>query len=101
MAMRSLGARLMEDGVQVLRKAKWIEHDLGSGDILKNGELFNNGKLPDNSGLPENDEFPENGSTLGKADLVIASYVLNEMAEDARKRTVRQLWESTGPAIHI
>ncbi|NMA34142.1 MAG: rRNA methyltransferase [Clostridiaceae bacterium] len=96
MAMRSLGARLMEDGVQVLRKAKWIEHDLGSGDILKNGELFNNGKLPDNSGLPENDEFPENGSTLGKADLVIASYVLNEMAEDARKRTVRQLWESTG-----
>ena len=72
-ALRTLGARLMEDGAQasgdgmrVLREAKWIGHDL------------------------ETDDIP------GKADLVIASYVLNEMTADARKRAVQKLWESAG-----
>jgi len=72
-AMRELGARLMEggaqasgDGMRVLREAKWIGHDLETGDI------------------------PE------KADLVIASYVLNEMTTSARRRAVQKLWESAG-----
>ncbi|HOJ80033.1 MAG TPA: small ribosomal subunit Rsm22 family protein [Clostridiales bacterium] len=66
MAMRTLGARLMEDGPRVLRETKWIEHDLETGEIP------------------------------WKADLVIASYVLNEMTGDARKRAARKLWESAG-----
>jgi len=72
-AMLKLGARLMEDGAQalgdgmrVLYEAKWIGHDL------------------------ETDDIP------GKADLVIASYVLNEMAGDARRRAVQKLWDSAG-----
>lgn len=63
-AMRRLGSKLMEYGPQVLRNAKWLEHDL------------------------DTDAIP------GKADLVIASYVLNEMSEDGRKRAIEKLWDS-------
>jgi len=65
-AMRSLGIRLMESGTQVLRRAEWIEHDL------------------------ETDDIP------GKADLVVASYVLNEMTGEVRRRAARKLWDAAG-----
>ena len=77
-AMRELGARLMEDGAQasgdgmrVLREAKWLERDL------------------------ETDHIPE------KADLVITSYVLNEMTADARKRAIQKLWEAAGMILLV
>ncbi len=63
-AMRTLGSKLMEHGPQVLREAKWFEYDL------------------------DTDAVPY------KADLIIASYVLNEMTEDGRKRAIEKLWDS-------
>jgi ribosomal protein RSM22 (predicted rRNA methylase) len=63
-AMRRLGSRLMENGPQALRDAKWLEYDL------------------------DTDPVP------CKADLVTASYVLNEMSEDGRKRAIDKLWDS-------
>jgi ribosomal protein RSM22 (predicted rRNA methylase) len=68
-AMRTLGIKLMEDGPKVLREAKWIEHDLKLDDIAD------------------------------KADLVIASYVLNEMTGDVRERTVQKLWDAAGMVL--
>lgn len=63
-AMRRIGSKLMGHGPKVLRGAKWVEYDL---DV---------------------DAVP------CKADLVIASYVLNEMSEDGRKRAIEKLWDS-------
>lgn len=70
-AMRKLGSRLMEHGPQVLRGAKWIGYDL------------------------EADAVPY------KADLVIASYVLNEMSEDSRRRAAEKLWDAAGMVLLI
>ena len=65
-AMLGLGSKLMEHGPQVLKEAKWQEFDLDTGSIPH------------------------------KADLVIASYVLNEMSVDGRKRAIDKLWDAAG-----
>jgi ribosomal protein RSM22 (predicted rRNA methylase) len=70
-AMRRLGSKLMEHGPQVLQEAKWLEFDLDA------------------------DAVP------CKADLVIASYILNEMSEDGRKRAVEKLWDAAGMILLI
>ncbi len=63
-AMRKVGSELMSDGPVVLQNAEWIEADLTSRQ------------------------------DLSKADLVIESYVLNEMSEDNRRQVINKLWNS-------
>ncbi len=63
-AMLGLGSKLMEHGPKVLQEAKWQEFDL------------------------DTDNIPY------KADLVIASYVLNEMSGDGRKCAIEKLWDA-------
>jgi ribosomal protein RSM22 (predicted rRNA methylase) len=64
-AMRRVGQNLMIEASQPLCNAKWICHDL----IVEN--------------IPE------------KADLVIASYVLNEMGDEERIKIIEKLWNAT------
>ncbi|TFH93920.1 methyltransferase domain-containing protein, partial [Porphyromonas levii] len=70
-AMRKTGKALMQNGSQVLRNAKWISHDLTI------------------------DEIPE------KADLVVASYVLNEMSPEDRIKAAKKLWNATNKMLLI
>lgn len=65
-AMRKIGESMMTHGPQALRDAKWISHDL------------------------TRDPIPL------RADLVVASYVLNEMNDTDRMKTVKKLWDATG-----
>jgi ribosomal protein RSM22 (predicted rRNA methylase) len=69
--MRRLGKRMMESGPEVLRSAKWIPFDLAS------------------------DEVPV------RADLVIASYVLNEMSSHGRLTAAEKLWNSSEKLLLI
>jgi len=64
-AMRELGNKIMSQGSEVLRNAKWKEFDLTIGDINE------------------------------KADLVIASYVLNELSDEERMKAVDKIWNAT------
>ncbi|KOF57746.1 MULTISPECIES: small ribosomal subunit Rsm22 family protein [Clostridium] len=64
-AMREVGQKMMSEGSQFLRRAKWIEYDLTKADITE------------------------------KADLVIASYVLNELDDDERMKAAYKLWKAT------
>jgi ribosomal protein RSM22 (predicted rRNA methylase) len=64
-AMRRIGESMMANGPQALRKANWISHDLTRQPIPL------------------------------KADLVVASYVLNEMSDTDRMKTVKKLWDAT------
>lgn len=70
-AMRKTGKALMQNGSHVLRNAKWISHDLTI------------------------DEIPE------KADLVVASYVLNEMSPEDRIKAAKKLWNATNKMLLI
>ena len=64
-AMLAEGRTLMERGDETLRSAAWLKRDLTTGL----------------AGL--------------RAELVIASYVLNEMEAEERKRCALRLWEAT------
>lgn len=64
-AMMNTGRTMMEYGSPVLRAAEWIQCDLVTDDIRQ------------------------------KADLVIASYVLNEMSEQGSLIAATKLWGST------
>lgn len=70
-AMRSVGKALMKNGSQALQNAKWIPCDINS------------------------DEFS------GGAELVIASYVLNEMPDTEKIRALEKLWKATGMLLLI
>ncbi|MFL0249406.1 small ribosomal subunit Rsm22 family protein [Clostridium neuense] len=63
-AMREIGQKMMSQGTNILKNAKWVEYDLTAGDI------------------------PE------KADLVIASYVLNELNDSERIKAADKLWKA-------
>ena len=64
-AMRRLGEALMQSGSSVLQSARWI-----SRDVTK--------------------------EALGEtADLVVASYLLNELSEENRLKAALQLWNAT------
>lgn len=63
-AMSTIGMELMQSGYSVLRNAKWISADITAK------------------------EFPY------KADLVTASYVLNEMTDSDRTAAVKKLWSA-------
>lgn len=65
-SMRKAGSTLMQSGDDVLRAAEWQNFD-----------------------LTENRPLP-------KADMVIESYVLNEMTEEMRLRVVENLWDAAG-----
>ncbi|WP_150275359.1 small ribosomal subunit Rsm22 family protein [Paenibacillus tepidiphilus] len=65
-AMRSIGQRLMKESHSAaLREAGWHRHDLVQDRVAS------------------------------RADLVVASYVLNELSDSDRKRTVEELWQAT------
>lgn len=64
-AMINIGKDIMKCSPEVLCNAEWIKNDLTV------------------------DEIPE------QADLVIASYVLNEMSAEKRMETVKKLWDAT------
>ena len=68
-AMRSAGQRLMQSGDDALRSADWQDFDLTH-------------------------EKP-----LPAADLVIESYVLNEMTEDMRLAVAEKLWNAAGTML--
>lgn len=70
-AMTQVGRRMMQEGSQVLQDAKWMEYDLTTGEIP------------------------------GKADLVIASYVLNELTEEERIKAVDKLWQAADKIVLI
>lgn len=70
-AMRKIGKKIMSNGSEALCKAEWKEYDFTKDDIEE------------------------------KADLVIASYVLNELKEDERIKAVEKLWNSTGKILLI
>jgi ribosomal protein RSM22 (predicted rRNA methylase) len=63
-AMQQIGHKMMQEGSQVLKEAKWIEYDFTKDNITE------------------------------KADLVIASYVLNELNDDERIKAVDKLWNA-------
>jgi ribosomal protein RSM22 (predicted rRNA methylase) len=70
-AMRTIGKRMMQDGSKVLINSSWVEYDLTKGEIEE------------------------------RADLVIASYVLNELTDNERIKAVDKLWEATNKIILI
>ncbi|SHJ16017.1 small ribosomal subunit Rsm22 family protein [Lutispora thermophila] len=70
-AMVQVGQRMMREGSPVLRNAEWVNYDLAM------------------------DEIPE------KADLVIASYVLNELTEKERIKALDKLWQSADKILLI
>jgi len=63
-AMREIGEKMMLEGSEVLKKSRWVEYDLTKGSIAE------------------------------KADLVIASYVLNELSDEERIKAVDKLWNA-------
>lgn len=70
-AMRQVGEKLMSSGSKALNNAKWIEHDLTVGEITE------------------------------KADLVVASYVLNELDNDERLKVALKLWNAANKMVLI
>ncbi|MDF2943106.1 MAG: ribosomal methyltransferase Rsm22 [Herbinix sp.] len=64
-AMLQIGQKMMKNGSRILNNSKWIKHDLVRDTITE------------------------------KADLIIASYVLNELDDDNRIKAVDQIWEAT------
>jgi ribosomal protein RSM22 (predicted rRNA methylase) len=64
-AMRQIGEKMMVEGSKSLKNARWIKQDLTSGNISE------------------------------KADLVISSYVLNELNDEERIKAVDKLWDAT------
>lgn len=64
--MRNTGQALMQEGPDVLKNARWLGADLMTADLSK------------------------------PHDLVIASYVINELAESDREEAVKKLWQSAG-----
>lgn len=70
-AMRELGHKMMLEGSEALKKSKWAEYDLTKDDITE------------------------------KADLVIASYVLNELSDEERIKAVDKLWNAASKVALI
>ena len=70
-AMRRLGEALMETGSPALQSARWIDRDITKENL---------------------------GVT---ADLVVASYVLNELSEENRLKAARSLWNTAGQMLLI
>lgn len=70
-AMINMGKSLMNSGSKYLRDAKWIKYDI------------------------EREEIDY------KADIVTASYVLNELKEEVRMKAVDKLWEATNKLLVI
>lgn len=70
-AMAQIGQRMMQEGSPVLRNAKWMNFDLTM------------------------DEIPE------KSDLVIVSYVLNELNEEERIKALDKLWQAADKILLI
>jgi ribosomal protein RSM22 (predicted rRNA methylase) len=70
-SMRRLGKRMMASGPEVLRKAEWLPFDIAADDIP------------------------------ARADLVIASYVLNEMGPRDRLNSAEKLWNSAEKLLLI
>ena len=68
-AMRKAGQALMQRGDEALQSAQWHDFD-----------------------LTENRPLPT-------ADMVIESYVLNEMTEDMRLRVAEKLWDAAGTML--
>lgn len=71
--MSKLGKELMAEGSDALKNAEWIDKDLTKLDV----------------------------STIKSADLVLASYVMNEMSESDRQTLVKKLWTLTDKVLLI
>lgn len=71
-AMLELGSNLVKcSSLEGLKKSKWLQRDLVKDNIEE------------------------------KAELVIASYVLNEMKKDERMKVLKKLWNSTEKVLVI
>ncbi len=70
-SMRRIGQRLMEAGPDALRRARWLSFDLTAGT------------------LPH------------RADIVMASYVLSEMAEGDRAKAADALWDAADKLLLV
>lgn len=70
-AMRKIGKSMMQYGGDNLKNAKWISHDLIKDKISQSG------------------------------DLVVASYVLNEMTNENRIKVSKELWNATNKMLLI
>lgn len=70
-AMISVGKTMMKKGSELLANAKWISHDLIKDKISE------------------------------RADLVVSSYVLNEMKQKDRIETAKKLWDATDMMLVI
>lgn len=72
-AMRETGRKLMDEDPDLQARTTWLAFDL------------------------EKDSFGK-GDVPAKADLVLSSYVLNEMSAEARAVVIRKLWAATSDA---
>lgn len=70
-AMISIGSSLMKKSNSLLREAKWIKYDLTKDSI-------NN-----------------------KGDIVVSSYVLNELSDSDRLKAIDKMWDSTNKVLLI
>lgn len=70
-SMRKIGQSLMQGGSKALNDAKWIDYNITKDTISQ------------------------------KADIVIASYVLNELGEDERIKAIDKLWSATDKILLI
>lgn len=70
-AMRNIGEAIMANGSEAVKAAKWSDFDLIKDNINEKG------------------------------DLVIASYILNELSDDKRIKAVDKLWEAAGKMLLI
>lgn len=70
-AMKDIGKRMMSSGSNVLKEAQWNDFDLTKDEISQ------------------------------KADLVIASYVLNELSTDERIKAIDKLWSAADKIVLI
>lgn len=70
-SMRQVGEKMMKEASSGLENAKWIKYDLTKDEISQ------------------------------KSDLVIASYVLNELDEEERIKAAKKLWEAANKIVII
>lgn len=79
-AMAAIGKKLMSEAVdEVLKNAFWVKADL----------------------CDEAGKAKEGIETVYQSDLVIASYVLNEMTEEGRMNVIKWLWNNTKKMLVI
>lgn len=96
--MRETGKRLMEEDPDLQARTKWVAFDLTKDEFGSTACVDK-----DVAKAPDQEDTTQAGGTMvpASADLVLSSYVLNEMPEDVRATVIRKLWAATKGVLTI